>query len=146
MILTYERFSLFRNKKITQDDVDLVSDLFLEISDGLKEVSFSDFNDYDMEDFDGLEEDSFYFRAITADKIKGHNANGYISITVCLSFSDTENSLGGISWLSSELEEKQRKFNKKIHPFIDRLKKYKFKVSISLPEYSPQLYKLHITK
>lgn len=142
MILTYERFSFFKDRKITQDDIDLISDLFLEISDGLKEINFVD--RYDMEN--GVEEDSFCFLGVLPEHYKNSKVNGWVDIEICLSFSDTEGHLGGISWLSDEIEQKQKIMNKKIYPFVERLKKYGFKVRIDLPENRPELYKLHIFK
>ena len=124
-IKTYELFGLFK-RKLTNKYIDLVSDLFLEISDGLKEVHtdpiYKNEIDYDAKfrRAEVLLGDTFTIIPI----MRTYPKSEIYSIIICIRLkaehiSSKEQLPGYIS------DEKRLKYEKLIDSFCKRLKKYK---------------------
>lgn len=133
-IETYEGFkNPFRNKNMTRDDIDLISDLFLEISDSLYDCSGSNVSGYIPDS--PPEEDCFslYTRSGGRSEWGTPRSPQVVFIDIKLYFSDRDNSERVTDFdVKNPLIDcnyREKKYNEmceKLDKFIKRLKRYKF--------------------
>lgn len=126
MILTYEKFlNPFRDKLITQDDFDIVSDLFLEISDDFKEVEYADryiepITNSNVMLNNGNEDQFCIFRTFLLKKCKVGELLPYRQIIIGIKIFEHD----------IPLPIEKEKLRDKLTRFKKRLKKYKFNTNI----------------
>lgn len=120
-----ELFGLF-NKKIKQEDIDQVSDLFLEYSDSfnLKEVITSDGRDGFSNQMGDYDESEFTIYGVGTNKDESYKS---IHIDIKLSYMDMDSDIMKI--LKSQ-----------INTFIKRLKKFNFKSKTLFDWRDPESY------
>ncbi len=149
-----ELFNFFKKKEIMEDDIITINDLFLEISDEL------DIEEYILPYC--ISTNMKYSNFIqTKEKSQRDQKNTYsiykIDKDICIDIIlysviiETPNNIGyheleALRRQGRSSNEEEKKLNSMIGKFMNRLKRFKFKSSISVPEEYPELTRIIIYK
>lgn len=128
-----KKFNLFKRRKLVQDDVNTISDLFLEISQDLNKVEYID-DDFASYGTNQNNLDNYMFEPVI-DRETKEIKSIYIEVSLKRYYNKYETDQ---EWLDSfDLKEYLTRDNilrLKIKAFISRLKKFNYKVKLEIDE------------